>query len=190
MTKALRFFTADVFTSTPFGGNQLAVFPTADGLDERKMQQIAQEFNLSETVFVFPPADPAHTRRLRIFTPAAELPFAGHPTIGAAHVLAAIGDLPLTGDLTRIVFEEGVGPVPVSIRAEHGRPVSAELTAAVAPSFGPAAPPLEELAAMLSLDEADILSGVVCAARCVVRCAVSVRPAGKPRSAATIAHPA
>ncbi|MFO1113658.1 MAG: PhzF family phenazine biosynthesis isomerase, partial [Rhodospirillales bacterium] len=83
------FVTADVFADRPFGGNPLAVFPDGAGLSSELMQAIAREFNLSETVFVLPPADPAHTRALRIFTPAHELPFAGHPTIGTAHVLAA-----------------------------------------------------------------------------------------------------
>ncbi len=117
------YYTADVFTDQVFGGNPLAVLPDARGLDTRSMQLIAREFNYSESVFVLPPDDPAHTRRLRIFTPASEMPFAGHPTVGTAFVLAAAGELPLTGDLTRIVFEEGVGPVPVAIRARDGKPV-------------------------------------------------------------------
>jgi len=75
-----RFFTLDVFTDVPFAGNQLAVFPDAQGMPENQLQAIAREFNLSETVFVYPPVDPANTARVRIFTPAAELPFAGHPT--------------------------------------------------------------------------------------------------------------
>src|SRR5688572_13915453 len=102
----LRFLTADVFTDQRFGGNPLAVFPDAEGLDERFMPRIARELNLSETVFVLPAADPRHTRRLRIFTPAAELPFAGHPTVGTAFVLASIGAIPLGGEVTEIVFEE------------------------------------------------------------------------------------
>ena len=73
------FHTADVFTDRPFGGNQLAVFLDARGLDGSRMQRVARELNLSETVFVFPPEDPAHTRRVRIFTPGMEVPFAGHP---------------------------------------------------------------------------------------------------------------
>jgi trans-2,3-dihydro-3-hydroxyanthranilate isomerase len=80
MTSRISFYTADVFTGEMFGGNQLAVFPAARGLDARLMQAIAWEFNLSETVFVFPPDDPTHTRKLRIFTPGTKLPFAGHPT--------------------------------------------------------------------------------------------------------------
>jgi trans-2,3-dihydro-3-hydroxyanthranilate isomerase len=134
-----RFVTADVFTDRLFGGNPLAVFPEASGIDPGLMQSIAAEFNLSETVFVLPPDDPAHARRLRIFTPALELPFAGHPTVGAAFVLAALGEVPLSGGETDIVFEEGVGPVPVRIRAEDGRPVFTQLTTAVLPERG--APP-------------------------------------------------
>ncbi|MEE8203053.1 MAG: PhzF family phenazine biosynthesis protein [Alphaproteobacteria bacterium] len=154
-----RFYTADVFTDRIFGGNQLAVFPAGRGLETARMQAVAAEFNIAETVFVLPPEDPAHTRRLRIFTPRAELPFAGHPTIGTAHVLAATGEIDLAGETTRIVFEEGVGPVPVTIRAAGGKPVSATLTAAAAPEIGPAPPPAAELAAMLSLDEGDVLGG-------------------------------
>src|SRR5215218_8695825 len=124
-----RFLTADVFTDRPFGGNPLAVFPDGQGLSDDTMQRVARELSLSETVFVLPPDDPGHTRRLRIFTPAVELPFAGHPTVGTAIALAAIGEIPLIGDETRIVFEEGVGPVPVTIRAEGGAPVFAQLWA-------------------------------------------------------------
>jgi trans-2,3-dihydro-3-hydroxyanthranilate isomerase len=147
----MRFYTADVFTDRIFGGNQLAVFPQAEELETRVLQAIARELNLSETVFVFPPANPAHTRRLRIFTPASELPFAGHPTVGTAFVLASIGEVPLDTSGASIVFEEGVGPVPVSIRVQDGRPGYCELTAAKLPEEGPAPPPLEEIAAALSL---------------------------------------
>jgi trans-2,3-dihydro-3-hydroxyanthranilate isomerase len=80
----LKYYTADVFTDEPFGGNQLAVFPDARGLDGPRMLNIAREFNFSETTFVFPPEDKKHTRRVRIFTPRAEIPFAGHPTVGTA----------------------------------------------------------------------------------------------------------
>lgn len=154
-----RYLTADVFTDRPFGGNPLAVFPDARGIPDARMQQTARELNLSETVFVLPPDDPRHTRRLRIFTPAVELPFAGHPTVGTAFVLAAIAEVPLAGDETRVIFEEGVGPVPVTIRAEGGLPVFAELTATKLPEVGPPAPALRDLAAMLSLQPADLLDG-------------------------------
>src|SRR4029078_2561700 len=85
---AYAFHTADVFTDHLHGGNPLAVVPDARGLSDTQMQAIARECNCSETVFVLPPEDKANTRRVRIFTPGSELPFAGHPTIGCAHVLA------------------------------------------------------------------------------------------------------
>src|SRR5688572_9435014 len=110
-----RFVTADVFTDEVFGGNPLAVLPDAAGLAGEQMQAIARGFNLSETAFVLPPDNPAHTRRLRIFTPAREVPFAGHPTVGSALVLAALGALELAGETTDITFEEPAGPVPVTI---------------------------------------------------------------------------
>ena len=154
-----RYLTADVFTDEPFGGNQLAVFPDATGIPEHRLQDVAREFNYSETTFVFPPADRANTRRVRIFTPGTELPFAGHPTIGTAHVLAAGGDVALDGELTHIVLEEKVGPVPVTIRSEDGRPVYCELTAAKLPEEGPPAPPREALARALSLEPDDLLDG-------------------------------
>ena len=81
----------DVFTETRFGGNQLAVFPDAAGLPDEKLQSIAREFNFSETTFVYPPQNPAHTARVRIFTPTSEVPFAGHPTIGTAIALHDLG---------------------------------------------------------------------------------------------------
>ncbi|MEO8562008.1 MAG: PhzF family phenazine biosynthesis protein [bacterium] len=154
-----RYLTADVFTNEPFGGNQLAVFPDARGIPEHRLQDVARELNLSETTFVYPPTDRANTRRLRIFTPGTELPFAGHPTVGTAHVLAAIGDLPLDGPVTRVVFEELVGPVPVSIRAEHGRPAFCQLTVAKLPEEGPPPPSNDALAAAFGLDPSDLLDG-------------------------------
>jgi trans-2,3-dihydro-3-hydroxyanthranilate isomerase len=151
------YFTADVFTDQPFGGNQLAVFPDATGIPEHRLQDVAREFNFSETTFVYPPSDQAHTRQVRIFTPGTELPFAGHPTVGTAHVLAEIGAIPLTGDSTLIVLEELVGPVPVTIRAEMGRPTYCALAVAKLPEEGPPAPPREALARALSLETSDLL---------------------------------
>jgi trans-2,3-dihydro-3-hydroxyanthranilate isomerase len=154
-----RYLTADVFTDHRFGGNQLAVFPDASGIDPALYQNIAREFNYSETTFVLPPDDPSHTAKVRIFTPGGELQFAGHPTVGTAHVLATIGAVPLTGSETRIVFEEGVGPVPVTIRATNGKPRFAQLSAAKLPEVGPPPPPRETLAAMLGLAAGDLLDG-------------------------------
>jgi trans-2,3-dihydro-3-hydroxyanthranilate isomerase len=120
---------------------------------------VAREFNFSETTFVYPPTDPSNTRRVRIFTPGTELPFAGHPTVGTAHVLAAIGDVPLAGPVTNIIFEELVGPTPVSIRAEHGRPTFCQLSVAMLPEEGPPAPSNEALAAAIGLEPSDLLDG-------------------------------
>jgi trans-2,3-dihydro-3-hydroxyanthranilate isomerase len=107
-----RFVTLDVFTSQPFAGNPLAVVLDAEGLDTARMQAVAREFNLSETVFVLPPADPAHRARVRIFTPARELPFAGHPTVGAAVLLARLDG----GTQERaITLGEDVGPVQCTV---------------------------------------------------------------------------
>jgi trans-2,3-dihydro-3-hydroxyanthranilate isomerase len=154
-----QFYTADVFTDRPFGGNQLAVFPHAGDLTPQQMQQIAREFNLSETVFVLPPQTPTGTRQLKIFTPYAELPFAGHPTVGTAYVLGTIGEIAIDRDVTQIIFEEGVGAVPVKIFAKDGKPIYTELTAAKLPEFYSETPSLNDLAAMLSLDLADLRDG-------------------------------
>ncbi|WP_050528039.1 PhzF family phenazine biosynthesis protein [Pseudorhodobacter aquimaris] len=125
----LAFHTLDVFTDTPFAGNPLAVVLGADELTDAQMQTIAREFNLSETIFVQRPVDPANTARVRIFFPTAEIPFAGHPTIGCAILLAeaAMGAGPL-----RIVLEEEAGLVPVTLTRTQGE-VVAELTAPVTP---------------------------------------------------------
>src|SRR5687768_17278600 len=150
MTRA--YYTADVFTEQAFGGNQLALLSDARGLSDAEMQTIAREFNYSETVFVFPPNDPANTKKLRIFTPGGELPFAGHPTVGAAHILALIGDIELTGDETEIVFEEGAGPVPVRIKGSNGNPSFCQLSAPRPPEKGRESHDADAIASMLSLE--------------------------------------
>lgn len=155
-----RYFTCDVFTDRRFCGNPLAVLPEAQGLTDAQMQAIAREFNYSETTFVLPADEPRHAARVRIFTPGGELPFAGHPTIGTAFVLATIGALPAAAQ--EIVFEEGVGPVPVSIRRDGGCVVGARLSVAKLPEGGPPAPLPAALAPMLSLDEDDVLAGAAC----------------------------
>jgi len=151
----LSFHTLDVFTTTPFTGNPLAVVLGGDSLDTARMQAIAREFNLSETVFVAPARTPGALASLRIFTPAVELPFAGHPTVGTAVLLAELGMTP-HGDEVRIVLDEGVGPVPVLLRKRPGELVFAQLTTAVAPQFG-AAPSAEVLADLLGLERADLV---------------------------------
>jgi trans-2,3-dihydro-3-hydroxyanthranilate isomerase len=126
----IEFTTVDVFTDRKFGGNPLAVIPDATGLSAVQMQSIAAEFNLAETTFVLPPQDPAHTAHVRIFTPKAEMPFAGHPNVGTAFVLARMGEChgrKITGD--RLVFEEKAGLVPLDLTREQGNVVAARLAA-------------------------------------------------------------
>lgn len=112
-----RFVTLDVFTEKRFAGNPLAVVLEPDGLHTAAMQRLAREFNLSETVFVFPPENAAHRAKLRIFTPASELPFAGHPTVGTAVLL---GKLDGGTQPREFVLELGVGPVPCNIMPGSG----------------------------------------------------------------------
>jgi trans-2,3-dihydro-3-hydroxyanthranilate isomerase len=116
---AYRYYICDVFTNTRFGGNQLAVLPEAVGLSDRQMQQVAREFNFSETTFVLPP-ERGQTRRVRIFTPTTEIPFAGHPNVGTAFVLATTGGLGSTEQPITVTFEEKAGLVPVAIRRRDG----------------------------------------------------------------------
>ncbi|MBN8631331.1 MAG: PhzF family phenazine biosynthesis protein [Rhodobacterales bacterium] len=149
----IAFHTLDVFTETPFAGNPLAVVLGADGLTTAQMQTIAREFNLSETIFVMAPRDPAHTARVRIFFPTAEIPFAGHPTIGCAILLAETAH---PGDFsTTITLEEEAGLVPVSVTRKDGR-ITAELTAPVLPYPAGGTPDTSLLAAALDLSPGDL----------------------------------
>ena len=144
---AFRYVVADVFTDTPLAGNPVAVFTDARALDGKTMQRLARETNLSETVFVLPPEGDGHVR-IRIFTPATELPFAGHPVLGTAFVLAAPMQLPA------IVLETGAGPVPVELeRDESGRIVFGRMSQPV-----PKVEPFEreaELLAALGLERSE-----------------------------------
>jgi len=146
-----RYITVDVFTDRAFGGNPLAVVLDASGLSTAQMQAIASEFNYSETTFVLPPRDPAHDAQVRIFTVRAEIPFAGHPNVGTAFVLATQATTPPA----RLKFEEGAGLVPVEILTDGGRAVGAELTAPQGLSkftqFS-----VEQAASCISLSAADI----------------------------------
>ena len=135
----------DVFTLRPFGGNSLAVFTDGSGLDDATMQRIANELHHSETTFVLPPAQ-GGDRRLRIFTPLRELPFAGHPTVGTAWVLAAGRDAALTLELV-------VGPLRVTVRdgfVEMAQPL---------PEFGEVTVDRLEMARALSLEISDVVPG-------------------------------
>jgi trans-2,3-dihydro-3-hydroxyanthranilate isomerase len=151
------FRTVDVFTARGFAGNPLAVFTRADGLTDRQMLLLAREFGYSETTFVLPPVHPDHHARLKIFNPTGELPFAGHPTVGTAAVIATERGLVDTpGSAVELLLEEAAGVVPVLVRRTPGGPVHAELTAPVLPVAGPKAPALDVLADMLALTEADL----------------------------------
>ena len=151
-----RYYTCDVFTDTRFGGNQLAVLPHADGLSAQQMQQIAREFNFSETTFVFP-SKAGHTRHVRIFTPAREIPFAGHPNVGTAFVLASIGEFDEIKSSLTVTFEEEAGLVSVVIQESNGKIASCELTAPQSVSFGKTLP-VEVVAAAISVDAKDVVT--------------------------------
>ncbi len=153
------YLTFDVFTRVRFGGNPLAVVLDAQGLSSEEMQTLAREFNYSETVFLLPPQDPRHLRRARIFTPGQELPFAGHPTVGAALALAEEGEIDLAGGRATVVLEEGVGPVPVAVDRTAEGELRAELTAAQPPRRLDGAAPAAALARMASLSLEDLAPG-------------------------------
>src|ERR1700733_9324809 len=126
----VKFVTVDVFTDKQFGGNPLAVVADDTGLSTQQIRAIAAEFNLAETTVVLPPKDPAHTAQVRIFTPRAELPFAGHPNVGTAFVLARNGEChgrPIKGDM--LVFEEIAGLVSIALLKEAWAIIGAALTA-------------------------------------------------------------
>jgi len=151
-----RYYICDVFTETRFGGNQLAVLPEADGLSGQQMQQIAREFNFSETTFVFP-AKAGHTRHVRIFTPAREIPFAGHPNVGTAFVLASMGEFGEIKSSLTVTFEEEAGLVSVAIQGSDGKIASCELTAPQSLSFGKTLP-AELVADAISIDAKEIVT--------------------------------
>lgn len=155
------FLTLDVFTARPFGGNQLAVFPDASGIPEALLLPITREFNFSEVTFCYPPADAANTRRVRIFTPGGELPFAGHPVIGTAAALALHEGALAGATAGTFLFELGVGVVPVDVRTEGESLAWAELSAAKMPEIGPQVPTLDTLAEMLSLETNDLVGGAL-----------------------------
>jgi trans-2,3-dihydro-3-hydroxyanthranilate isomerase len=147
----------DVFTPAPFGGNQLAVLPVATGISVEGMRMIAREFNFAETTFVTPPEDAANSRRVRIFTPRTELPFAGHPTVGTACALVLGGHVAGPEPLT-LRLEEGIGVVTVEV-SHKDNALSAMLTLTSKPERFDRVPPTDLLASSLSLQESDVLQG-------------------------------
>ncbi|HJU31620.1 MAG TPA: PhzF family phenazine biosynthesis protein [Hyphomicrobiaceae bacterium] len=153
----LPYHVLDVFTTQRFGGNPLAVVLDADGLDGARMQTIAREFNLAETVFVLKAQNPTHSARVRIFTPAIEMPFAGHPTVGTAVLLAQLkSSSPQAAGDALIVLEEQIGPVRVGVRMRQGSAAFAEFDAPKLPQESGTLPSVERLAAALGLIPAEI----------------------------------
>ncbi len=150
-----RYVTVDVFTDRVFGGNPLAVVLDGEDLSTAQMQAVAREFNYSETTFVLPPEDPAHHARVRIFTPMQELPFAGHPNVGTAFVLAQERGEQACPE--RFLFEERVGLVPLRLLRRDGEVVGAELTAP-APLDRGRQYDADAVAAVLSLHADEILT--------------------------------
>lgn len=148
------FHIVDVFSSTPFGGNQLAVLPKAAGISTEGMQNIAREFNFGETTFVLPKKDPANTCRVRIFTPRVELGFAGHPSVGTACALV-MQEHVRPRDPMRLILEENVGPVTVDV-AQRNRGLYGTLTLPGKIEAPTGAPSPAELAAVLSIESAEV----------------------------------
>lgn len=146
------FTISDVFTDQAFGGNPLAIVHDGSGLTAAQMQRMAREFNLSETVFVMPPEDPLNDHRLRIFTPAVELPFAGHPTVGTALFLSQRSGRPIQ----QLRLEQAVGVVVVDIDEDNEQP-TATLSAAVSPTFGETFP-VADVASILALDASEVVA--------------------------------
>src|SRR5215467_8545541 len=137
----------DVFSSTPFGGNQLAVLPDAAGISAEGMQKIAREFNFGETTFVLPKNDSANNFRVRIYTPRVELGFAGHPSVGTA--CALVKSHVRLGDPARLILEENAGPVTVDVAQRNGG-FHGKLTLSGKIEAPTGAPSPAELAAVLS----------------------------------------
>jgi trans-2,3-dihydro-3-hydroxyanthranilate isomerase len=148
------FHIVDVFSSTPFGGNQLAVLPNAAGISTEGMQRIAREFNFAETTFVLPKNNPAHTCRVRIFTPQTELDFAGHPTVGTACAVVMNQHERLSGPI-RVILEENVGPVTVDVAQRNGA-LHGTLTLSRTIEAPTGAPSPADLAAVLSIERAQV----------------------------------
>jgi trans-2,3-dihydro-3-hydroxyanthranilate isomerase len=148
------FHIVDVFSSTPFGGNQLAILPDAAGISTDGMQKIAREFNFGETTFVLPKNDPANTCRVRIFSPRTELDFAGHPSIGTACALVMKQDARLS-DPIRLILEENIGPVTVDVTQRNGGFYGA-LTLSGKIEAPTGAPSPTDLAAVLSIEPNEV----------------------------------
>ena len=145
------YFIADVFTRQPFNGAQIAVFPHAENLDDRQMQILARELNLSETVFVQPSTEQKNHRRIRIFSPTKEINFGGHPIIATTFVLAKSGELDLTQQHTTLTLEQNTGPIDSTITVREGSPHFVQFTQQVESTIDRFAPTTQELSELLSI---------------------------------------
>jgi trans-2,3-dihydro-3-hydroxyanthranilate isomerase len=149
------YYIADVFTRQIFSGAQIAVFPYAENLTRQQMQKVANEMNLSETVFVRKRDKRTGRRVMQVFSPQRELDFSGHPIIATAYILASIGDIKLTETTTPVIFEQNAGSVEVNISAYQGKPTLVQFSRNVTPIVDRFAPSTEELASFLSLRTGD-----------------------------------
>ncbi len=187
------FHIVDVFSSTPFGGNQLAVLPDATGISTEGMQKLAREFNFGETTFVVPKKDAANTCRVRIFSPRKELDFAGHPSVGTACALVMKQHVPLS-DPVRLILEENVGPVTVEVARRNGG-FHGTMTLAGKIEAPTGAPSPTDLAAVLSVEPAEVsqvfFAGVgvpICFAQLSSNEAVDRATINRAAWAATLSH--
>jgi trans-2,3-dihydro-3-hydroxyanthranilate isomerase len=156
MSRKTPFILVDVFTSRPFGGNQLAVFTDGAALSASEMQELAHEMNFSESTFVMPP-EPSGARRVRIFTPTLEIPMAGHPTVGTTWVLASRGEIALDSASVDATLQLGIGPVTVTVESAGGKPDFVWMAHREA-EFGAKRTDAERFAEALGIDAADIRS--------------------------------
>jgi len=156
----IAFEQVDVFTDRPFAGNPLCVVSDGTGLSTDQMQAIAREMNLSETTFVLPPTDPQAAYWMRIFTPAKEIPFAGHPSVGTAYVMASAGRFPLRKPVTRIYQQVGIGTLPLDIEVADGRPGRVIMTQGK-PHFGAVLRDWSPIAEALGVDASTLATSAL-----------------------------
>lgn len=150
------YYVADIFTKKVFGGAQIAVFPNAEGLTDEKMQAIAKEFNLSETVFITHPETEGNTRRMRIFSPLEEQGFAGHPIIAAAYVLGYCGDIDLHDAITPILFQQNCETIEANVSAENGCPQFVQFSRQGSSNIDRFAPNDDEISRFLGLKVSEL----------------------------------
>jgi PhzF family phenazine biosynthesis protein len=151
-----KYYIADVFTKEAFNGAQIAVFPSAEGLDQAQMQLLARELNLSETAFVFSATNGSGKRRVRLFTPFSEIDFAGHPIIAIGYVLASIGEIKLEQKHTSFLIEQNIGTIEASVTQDEGKPSLVQFSMETKPVVDRFVPADKDIAAVVSLDESNI----------------------------------